>query len=54
MDSEGRIIEVVLRSFLTMTDEREIIKVGLKTGAGSSHGKSVQGAIRFVYSSIRL
>ena len=31
MDSEGRIIEVVLiLSFLTMTDEREIIKLGLK------------------------
>ena len=26
--------------FLTMTDERAIIKLGLKTGAGSSHGKS--------------
>ena len=25
-----------------MTDERVIIKTGLKTGAGSSHGKSVQ------------
>ncbi len=31
-----------------MTDEREIIKLGLKTGAGSSHGKSVQAPIRFV------
>ena len=29
-----------------MTDERAIIKLGLKTGAGSSHGKSVQGPIR--------
>ena len=28
------------RSFLIMTDERAIIKLGLKTGAGSSHGKS--------------
>ena len=44
MDSEGRIVEVVLGTkFLTMTDERAIIKLGLKTGAGSSHGKSVQG-----------
>ena len=25
-----------------MTDEQVIIKTGLKTGAGSSHGKSVQ------------
>ena len=25
-----------------MTGERAIIKLGLKTGAGSSHGKSVQ------------
>ena len=49
MDSEGRIIEVVFgRSFQTMTDERAIIKLGLKTGAGSSHGKSVQAPIRFV------
>ena len=31
-----------------MTDERAIIKLGLKTGAGSSYGKSVQGPIRFV------
>ena len=31
-----------------MTDERAITKLGLKTGAGSSHGKSVQGPIRFV------
>ena len=31
-----------------MTDKRAIIKLTLKTGAGSSHGKSVQGAIRFV------
>ena len=31
-----------VRSFLIMTDERAIIKLGLKTGAGSSrgHGKS--------------
>ena len=49
MDSEGRIVEVVLGTeFLTMTDERPIIKLGLKTGAGSSHGKSVQAPIRFV------
>ena len=34
--------------FLTMTDERAIIKLGPKTGAGSSHGKSVQATIRFV------
>ena len=25
-------------SFLTMTDERAIVKLGLQTGAGSSHG----------------
>ena len=31
-----------------MADERAIIKLGLKTGAGSSHGKSVQAPIRFV------
>ena len=49
MDSEGRIVEVVLGTeFLTMTDERAMIKLGLKTGAGSSHGKSVQATIRFV------
>ena len=34
--------------FILMTDERAIIKLGLKTGAGSSHGKSVQATIRFV------
>ena len=32
----------------SMTDEQAIIKLGLKTGAGSSHGKSVQAPIRFV------
>ena len=31
-----------------MTGERAIIKLGLKTGAGSLHGKSVQPPIRFV------
>ena len=31
-----------------MADERAIIKLGLKTGAGSSHGKSVHGPIRFL------
>ena len=31
-----------------MTDERAIIKLGLKTGAGSSHGKSIQAPINFV------
>ena len=31
-----------------MTGEREKIKLGLKTGAASSHGKSVQAPIRFV------
>ena len=31
-----------------MTDERAIIKLGLKTGSGSSHGKSVQAPIQFV------
>ena len=31
-----------------MTDEWAIIKLGLKTGAGSSHGKSLQGPIRIV------
>ena len=30
-----------------MTDERAIIKLGLKTGAGSSHGKSVQAPTQF-------
>ena len=49
LDSEGRIVEVVLGTeFLTMTDERAIIKLGLKTGAGTSHGKSVQATILFV------
>ena len=49
MDSEGRIVEVALDTeFLTMTDERAIIKLGLKIGAGSSHGKSVQAIILFV------
>ena len=57
MDSEGRIVDVVLGTeFLTMTAERAIIKLGLQTGAGRSHGKSVQAPIRFVikYSSFRL
>ena len=31
-----------------MTDEHALIKLGLKIGAGSSHGKSVQATIRFV------
>ena len=31
-----------------MTDERAIIKLGLKSGAGNLHGKSVQAPIRFV------
>ena len=31
-----------------MTDERAIIQPGLKTGAGTSHGMSVQASIRFV------
>ena len=49
MGSEGRIVEVVLGTeFLTMTDERAIIKLSLKTGAGSLHGKSVQAQSRFV------
>ena len=30
-----------------MTDEQAIIKHGLKTGAGSSHGTTVQAPIRF-------
>ena len=38
----------LVRSFLTLTDERAIIKLGLKTGAGSSQGKSAQAPIRFV------
>ena len=49
MDSEGRIIEVVLGTeFSDYEDEWAIIKLGLKTCAGSSHGKSVQAPIRFV------
>ena len=49
MDFESRIVEVVLNAeFLTMTDERAIIILGLKTGADSSLGKSVQAPIRFV------
>ena len=35
-----------------MTDERAIIKQGLKTGTGSSPGKSVQEPIRSVYDSL--
>ena len=35
IDSEGRIIDVLLGSFLTMREERAIIKLGLQTGAGS-------------------
>ena len=31
-----------------MADERVIIKLGLQTGAGNYHGKSVQAPIRFV------
>ena len=31
-----------------MRDELAIIKLGLKMGAGSLHGKSVQGPIRFI------
>ena len=31
-----------------MTDGRAILQLGLKTGAGSSHGKSVQALISFV------
>ena len=37
-----------------MTDERAIIKLGLKTGPGSSHGKSVQDANSVRYYSLRL
>ena len=52
MDSEAKIIEGVLgrglRSLLTMADERAIIKLCLKTSAGSSHGTSVQALIRFL------
>ena len=49
MDSEGRIVEVVFGTeFLTMTGEQAIIKLGLQTGVGSSHGKSIQATIRFV------
>ena len=52
MDSEGRIVEVALGTdsteFLTMIDERAIIKLGQKAGAGSWHGKSVEAPIRFV------
>ena len=53
MYSEGRVIGVVLgRRCLTMTDGQKQkhtkIKLGLKTGAGSSQGKSVQAPIRFV------
>ena len=31
-----------------MKDKRTIVKLRLKTGAGSLHGKSVQAPIRFV------
>ena len=50
MDSEGRIVEVVLGTeFLTTYDRRTgDNKTSLKTGAGSSHGKSLQAPIRFV------
>ena len=48
MDSEGRIVEVVLGTeFQTMTGEQAMIKLGLIPGSGSSHGKSVQATIHF-------
>ena len=31
-----------------MKDKWAIIKLGVKTGVGSSHGKSIQAPIRFV------
>ena len=48
MDSEAGIIELVLGTEFSNYDERAIIKLGLQTGAGSSHGMSVQAPIRFV------
>ena len=49
MDSEGRIIEVVLgREFSDYDRRTGDNKTRPKTGAGSSHGKSAQAPIRFV------
>ena len=49
MDSEGRVIEVVLGTEFSNYDRRTgDNKTRPKTGAGSSHGKSVQAPIRFV------
>ena len=50
MDSGGTTIEVVLGTEFSDYDRRteDNKTVGLKTGAGSSHGKSVQAPIRFV------
>ena len=49
MDSEGKTIEVVLGMECSDNDRQtSILKLGLHTGAGSSHGKSVQAPIRFV------
>ena len=50
MDFDSRIIAVVSGTEFSdyMTAERAIMKLGLKTGAGSLHGKSVQAPMRFV------
>ena len=49
MDSEGRIIEVVLGTEFSDYDRRTgDNKTRPKTGAGSSHGNSVQALIQFV------
>ena len=49
LDSEGRIVEVVLGTEFSDFDRRTgDNKTRPKTGAGSSHGKSAQAPIRFV------
>ena len=51
MDSEGRIIEVVLGTEFSDYDRRtgdNKTRPKIKTGAGSSHGKSVQAPIWLV------
>ena len=58
MNSADSIIDVVLGTEFSYYDRRtgdNKTRLDLKTGAGSSHGKSVQWPIRFAkYSSFRL
>ena len=55
MVSDGRIAEFVLGTqSLTMTDERAIIKLGLKTGAGKSAWKVGPNINSVRFSTLRL